>query len=47
MIWKIFGIDWYGKYRCFGRVIANSFDEAIEKGRSIYFMFEVTGAQPL
>lgn len=47
MMWKIFGIDRYGKYRRFGVVTANSFDEAIEKGRYIYWMFEVTGAQPL
>lgn len=47
MMWKIFGIDCYKKYRCFGKVTANSFDEAIEIGRKIYWMFEVTGAQPL
>jgi len=47
MYWAIYGIDKYGKYRKFGTVTADSFDEAIKKGRDIYWMFEVTGAQPI
>lgn len=47
MDWIIYGIDKYGKYRRFGVVTANSFDEAIKIGRDIYWMFEVTGAKPV